>query len=46
MSNTTFERRLDQLIKDVENHSHREELLQLMQEQLNDDFIAQTGPAE
>jgi hypothetical protein len=38
MSNTTFERRLDQLIKDVDNHNHRDELLQLMQEQLNDDF--------
>ena len=38
MSNTTFERRLDQLIKEVENHEHRYELLQLMQEQLADDF--------
>ena len=38
MSNTTFERRLDQLIEDVENHEHRYELLQLMQEQLDDDL--------
>jgi len=38
MSNTTFERRLDQLIKDVENHNHRDELLALMQEQHYDDI--------
>ena len=45
MSNTTFERRLDQLIEEVENHEHRYELLQLMQEQLNDDY-ALSGPNE
>ena len=43
MSNTTFERRLDQLIKEVENHNHRDELLALMQEQLEDDDHALSG---
>ena len=43
MSNTTFERRLDQLIEEVENHNHRDELLELMQEQLEDDDLALSG---
>ena len=37
MSNTTFERRLDQLIEEIENHTHRDELLKLIAEQQNDD---------
>ena len=37
MSNTTFERRLNQLIEEVENHNHRDELIELMAEQLDDD---------
>ena len=37
MSNTTFERRLNQLIEEVENHNHRHELIELMAEQLDDD---------
>jgi len=43
MSNTTFERRLNQLIEEVENHNHRDELLELMQEQLEDDDRALSG---
>ena len=42
MSNTTFERRLDQLIEDVENHNHRDELLELMAQQLEDDVAVDT----
>lgn len=37
MSETTFERRLQQLITDVMHHPHSEELLRLTQEQLQDD---------
>ena len=37
MSNTTFERRLNQLIEEVENHTHRDELIELMAEQQADD---------
>jgi hypothetical protein len=37
MSETTFERRLQQLITDVMQHPHSEELLRLTQEQLQDD---------
>mgnify|MGYP006883163930 CR=1 FL=1 len=37
MSNTTFERRLNQLIEEVENHNHRDELIELMAEQQADD---------
>lgn len=37
MSETTFERRLQQLIADVMQHPHSEELLMLTQEQLQDD---------
>jgi hypothetical protein len=37
MTNTTFNRRLQQLIKEVENHPNREEILKLAYEQLQDD---------
>jgi hypothetical protein len=37
MSNTTFSRRLQQLIKQVENHPNRDEIIKLAQEQLVDD---------
>lgn len=37
MSNTTFNRRLQQLIQQVENHPHRDEIIKLAQEQLIDD---------
>lgn len=37
MSETTFERRLQQLITDVMQHPNSEELLRLAQEQLVDD---------
>ena len=37
MSETTFERRLQQLITDVMQHPNSEELLKLAQEQLQDD---------
>lgn len=37
MSETTFERRLQQLMTDVMQHPHSEELLRLAQEQLVDD---------
>jgi hypothetical protein len=37
MSKTTFNRRLQQLIQQVENHPHRDEIIKLAQEQLIDD---------
>ena len=37
MSPTTFSRRLQQLISQVENHPHREEILKLVHEQLPED---------
>jgi hypothetical protein len=37
MTEQTFNRRLNQLIVEVENHNQRDELLKLMQEQLLDD---------
>ena len=37
MKSTTLSRRTEQLIKQIENHSHKQELLQLMREQLADD---------
>jgi hypothetical protein len=37
MSDATFSRRLQQLIAQVENHPHRDEILQLALEQLADD---------
>ena len=39
MTDTTYNRYLNQLIVEVENHTHRDELLQLMQEQLLDDTM-------
>ena len=37
MTEQTYNRRLNQLIAEVENHTHCDELLKLMQEQLIDD---------
>lgn len=37
MTNKTFSRRLQQLIQQVENHQHRDEIIKLAQEQLIDD---------
>ncbi len=37
MTNKTFSRRLAQLIQQVENHPHRDEIIKLAQEQLIDD---------
>ena len=37
MSNTTFSRRLAQLIKQIEDHPNRDEIIKLAQEQLIDD---------
>lgn len=42
MSNTTFSRRLQQLIKQVENHPNRDEIIKLAQEQLIDDTFTIT----
>lgn len=47
MSEQTFSRRLQQLISQLENHPHREEILKLASEQLADDstFVRHTIPA-
>ena len=37
MNDQTFNRRFEQLVALIENHPHREELLQLMQKQVIDD---------
>jgi hypothetical protein len=37
MTNKTFSRRLQQLIQQVENHPHRDEIIKLAQEQLVDE---------
>jgi hypothetical protein len=37
MTSTTFSRRLQQLIQQVENHPHRDEIIKLAQEQLIDE---------
>jgi hypothetical protein len=37
MTDKTFSRRLQQLISQLENHPHREEILKLASEQLVDD---------
>jgi len=39
MTEETFNRRLDQLINDVMQHPHKNELLKLAQEQLADDTV-------
>jgi len=39
MSDYTFSRRLQQLIKQVESNPNREEILRLAQEQLIDDTV-------
>jgi len=43
MTEQTFNRRLNQLIVEIENHNHRDELLQLMKEQLLDDTMEITN---
>ena len=42
MSDYTFSRRLQQLIKQVENHPNRDEIIKLAQEQLIDDTFTLT----
>ena len=42
MTNATFSRRLQQLIKQVENHPNRDEIIKLAQEQLIDDSFTIT----
>ena len=37
MNAQTFNRRFEQLVTLIENHPHREELLQMMREQVQDD---------
>lgn len=37
MTEETFNRRLDQLVREVMQHPHKDELLQLAQDQLMDD---------
>lgn len=37
VSNTTFQRRLQDLIEELMHHPHKKELLRLMSEQLQDD---------
>ena len=39
MTETTLQRRTNQLIAEVDAHPHREELLQLMYEQRCDDIL-------
>ena len=39
MTERTFEKRLQQLISEIMHNPHREELLILMQEQLDDDTL-------
>lgn len=39
MTTKTFERRLQQLTTEVMQHPHKEELLQLIHEQLEDDTL-------
>jgi hypothetical protein len=43
MTNATFSRRLQQLIKQVENHPNRDEIIKLAQEQLIDDSFTLTN---
>jgi hypothetical protein len=42
MTNATFSRRLQQLIKQVEDHPNRDEIIKLAQEQLIDDSFTIT----
>lgn len=42
MTKKTLERRTQQLIDEVMQHSHKEELLKLMQQQLVDDAMVTT----
>jgi hypothetical protein len=41
MTDVTFSRRLQQLIKQVKNHPNRDEIIKLAQEQLIDDSFTQ-----
>ena len=43
MSDYTFSRRLQQLIKQVEDHPNRDEIIKLAQEQLIDDTFTLTN---
>lgn len=43
MTEQTFNRRLDQLIREVMQHPHRDELLELAQKQLEDDTVVLTS---
>lgn len=46
MTEQTFNRRLDELVKAVMQHPYRDELLKLAQEQLEDDtFVLDTDAA-
>ena len=38
MTDTTFQFRLDTLIDEIDMHPHKDELIQLMQEQMIDDL--------
>lgn len=46
MTEETFNRRLEQLVKEVMQHPHSEEILRLANEQLADDTVVlvQTAP--
>jgi len=41
MTEATLQRRTKQLALEIHNHPHREELMQLMQEQLTDEMMTQ-----
>jgi hypothetical protein len=43
MTDVTFSRRLQQLIKQVKNHPNRDEIIKLAQEQLIDDSFTLTN---
>jgi hypothetical protein len=39
MNNTTFEIRFAELLRDVNRHPHRKELLNILQQQIADDTV-------
>ena len=39
MTETTLQRRTEQLIAEIKVHPHRDELLQIMREQLLEDYL-------
>ena len=43
MKKATFNFRLQTLLDEIEMHEHREELIELMQEQLKDDLSCNTS---